>query len=84
MLLQATPIQWRTLHKWNDTGNQIQSGDSGKYIINQLVGIADKKIVLSKLDPNTSYDFLDGQTPAQVLQQLKDQRKSYNDLVTPF
>ncbi|HEY5345362.1 MAG TPA: hypothetical protein VIK62_03350 [Verrucomicrobiae bacterium] len=64
--------------------NQIQSGDSGKYLINQLVGIADEKIVLSKLDPNTSYDFLDGQTPTQVMQQLKNQRKSYNELVTPF
>lgn len=65
-------------------GNQLESGDSGKYLINQMVGIADENIVLSKLDPNTSYDFLDGQTPAQVLQQLKDQRASERELIGNF
>jgi hypothetical protein len=65
-------------------GNQLTSGDSGKYIINQLVGIADENIVLAQLDPNTSCDFLGGQTPAQVLQQLKDQKKSYRELGRQF
>ncbi len=65
-------------------GNQLTRGDSGKYIINQLVGIADENIALANLDPNTSYDFLDGQTPAQVLQQLKDLKKSYRELAGQF
>ncbi len=62
-------------------GNQIQSGDSGKYLINQLVGVAIEKIMLSKLDQNTSYDFLDGQTPAQISQQLKDQKVATRQFV---
>jgi hypothetical protein len=65
-------------------GNQLGSGDSGKYIINQLVGIADQNIALAKLDPNTSYDFLNGQTPGQVLQQLKEQKASYRELSASF
>jgi hypothetical protein len=64
--------------------NQIQGGDSGKYLINQLVGMAIEKMMVSKLDPNTGYDFLDGQTPAQILQQLKDQKQSYRELATQF
>jgi hypothetical protein len=56
--------------------NQLQNGDRGKYIINQLVGFADETIVLSKLDQNTSYDFLNGETPAQVLADNKSQRKA--------
>jgi hypothetical protein len=65
-------------------GNQLESGDSGKYLINQMVGIADENIVLSKLDQNINYDFLDGQTPAQVLQQLKDQKSSNRELIENF
>jgi hypothetical protein len=64
--------------------NQIQTVDSGKYLINQLVGIADENIMLSKLDQNTSYDFLDGRTPAQVLQQLKDQKQLYRQIASQF
>jgi hypothetical protein len=54
--------------------NQLSSGDSGKYILNQLVGIADADVVLSKLDRNAAYDFLGGQTPDQVMRKLKEQR----------
>lgn len=64
--------------------NQIQSGDSGKYLINQMVGVADEKIVLSKLDQNTSYDFLDGQTPAQAVEALKQQKTDLRKLMTDF
>lgn len=65
-------------------GNQINNGDSGKYLINQLVGIAIKNISLRQLDQNTSYDFLDDQTPAQVLQQLKDQKTALRNLSQNF
>jgi hypothetical protein len=64
--------------------NRLQSGDSGKYVINQMVGIADKYIVVSKLNPNSSYDFLDGQAPAQVLLQLKQQKKDLVPIIQSF
>ena len=65
-------------------GNQINSGDSGKYLVNQLVGMGVEANSLNQLDQNTSYDFLDGQTPAQVLQQLKDQKASDKELIGNF
>jgi hypothetical protein len=65
-------------------GNQLGSGETGKYAINRLVGIATEAIALNQLDPNTSYDFLNGQTPGQVLQQLKEQKASYRELSTSF
>jgi len=55
-------------------GNQIETGDSGKYLINQLLGMAIESIMLQQLNPNTSYDFLGGQTPGQVTQQNKQQK----------
>lgn len=61
-------------------GNQINSGDSGKHLINQLVGMAIEANSLRQLDQNTSYDFLNGQTAAQVLQQLKDQKTTLKEL----
>jgi len=50
--------------------DQIRSGENGKLIINQLVGNSSEALALSGLDQNTSYDFLDGQTPGQALQQI--------------
>jgi hypothetical protein len=61
--------------------NQLQNGDSGKYLINQLVGFADENIVLSKLDQNTSYDFLNGQTPAQVILNNRQQRNAEAQII---
>ena len=65
-------------------GAQLDSGDSGKYYINQLVGMAAEAVVLRQLDQNNRYDFLGGQTPAQVLQQLKDQKKTFRELAGKF
>jgi hypothetical protein len=65
-------------------GNQLNSGDNGKYLINQLVNMSIEANSLSQLDQNTSYDFLDGQTPAQVLQQLKDQKSAFRELSANF
>ena len=64
--------------------DQIRSGDSGKLIITQLVGNAVEAVALSQLDQNTSYDFLGGQTPAQVLQQFKEQKASLKELTQNF
>jgi hypothetical protein len=63
---------------------KLNSGDSGKYLINQLVGMATESIVLSHLDQNTAYDFLDGQTPGQVLQMLKQQKTAFRELSANF
>jgi hypothetical protein len=60
--------------------NQIETGDSGKMLINQLVGMAIKNEVLLQLDPNTSYDFLGGQTPAQIIAQYKEQKAAFREL----
>ena len=64
--------------------NQIQSGNSGKYLLNQMVGMADERIVLSQLNQNTSYDFLDGQTPAQVAEALKQQKAETRKVIADF
>jgi len=64
--------------------DKLNSGDSGKLIINQLVGLATEAIVLQRLDQNTAYDFLNGQTPAQVLQAHKSQNAAFRDLFANF
>ncbi|MGH7991937.1 MAG: hypothetical protein ACREDQ_00345 [Limisphaerales bacterium] len=65
-------------------GNQIETGDSGKYLINQLVGMAVESIMLEQLNPNTSYDFLGGQTSSQVTQQNKQQKMALRQTVSAF
>src|ERR1035437_2618389 len=65
-------------------GDKLNSGDSGKYLINQLVGTATEAIVLQHLDQNRAYDFLDGQTPAQVLQENKQQKVALRGMLTNF
>jgi hypothetical protein len=67
-----------------DFGNKIATGDDGKFPINQLVANASQAIVLESLDPNTSYDFLGGQTPAQRLADFKQQRTDLHDLNISF
>lgn len=64
--------------------DQVRSGDSGKLLINQLVGNAIEAVALSQLDQNTSYDFLGGQTPGQILQQFKEQKALIRELVQNF
>ncbi len=65
-------------------GSQINSGASGNYIINQLVGIAIEEKMFDQLDPNTSYDFLGGETPGQKLQELKQQKAMLSQLDKSF
>jgi lipopolysaccharide export system protein LptA len=61
-------------------GNQLSSGDSGKYFANQIEGVLIGNVVLQQLDPNTSYDFLNGETSSQALQEREQQRKSLSQL----
>lgn len=63
-----------------DFSGKINSGDSGKFLINQLVAMATKAIFLSGLEQNASYDFLDGKTPAETLAELKAQKKEFAQL----
>ena len=65
-------------------GDQLNSGASGNYLINQLAGLAVESMMLAPLDANTSYDFLDGETPAQRLQEIKQQEFKLNQLVKSF
>jgi hypothetical protein len=64
--------------------NQIETTDSGKYFMNQLVGIAIENEVLFQLDPNTSYDFLNGQTPSQIIAEYKEQKAAFRELSQNF
>ena len=65
-------------------GSQLGSGNSGDYIINQQVGIAVESRMLDQLDPNTSYDFLGGETAGQRLQEIKQQLAILNQLVQGY
>lgn len=58
----------------------LMTGDSGKFLLNDLVGIASETIALQSLDQNAGYDFLGGKTPAQRLAELKQQRTSIIEL----
>jgi hypothetical protein len=64
--------------------NRFNSGDSGKLIISQLVGISIQAISLQPLNQNTSYDFLGGETPAQKLAELKQQKVALRELTQSF
>jgi hypothetical protein len=65
-------------------GSQLNSGASGNYIINQLLGIAVEEKMIDQLDPNTSYDFLGGETPDQRLQELNQQKAMLSQLDNSF
>ncbi len=64
--------------------DQLRSGDSGKYIIRELVGNATEAIILGQLDPNTSYDLLGGKTPAQRMEELKQRKLEIRNLSAGF
>ena len=63
-----------------DFANRISTGDSGKILISQLVGMAVEAIAMQSLDQNTPCDFLGGETPAQRLAEKKQQRVSIREL----
>jgi hypothetical protein len=60
--------------------DHLMTGDSGKFIINQLVGIASENLVLAALDQNASYAFLGGETPSQRLAELQQQKAAIREL----
>jgi hypothetical protein len=58
----------------------LRSSDAGKFGIKQLTGNAIEAIMLSQLDPDTSYDFLGGKSPKDRLAELKEMRASLRTL----
>jgi hypothetical protein len=64
--------------------NRLTSGDGGRFVISQLVGIATETIALQSLEQNTSYDFLGSKTPAQRLDELKQQKLAFRELTASF
>jgi hypothetical protein len=65
-------------------GDQLNSGASGNYLINQLAGLAVESLMLDQLNSNTGYDFLDGETPGQRLQEIKQQEAMLGQLDKNF
>jgi hypothetical protein len=64
--------------------SRLTSGDGGRFVIGQLVGMATETLALQSLDQNTAYDFLGGESPSQRLEQLKDQRQDMRTLAKNF
>jgi hypothetical protein len=64
--------------------NRLLDGESGKLLVNQLVGLAIENVAMSQLDQNAGYDFLNGETPAQVLQENKQQKITFQQLNQNF
>jgi hypothetical protein len=60
--------------------DRLRGGDSGKFLIRHLVGNALEAIVLANLEPNTACDFLQGKTPAQRLEELRQQKAEIKQL----
>jgi hypothetical protein len=67
-----------------DFANRFTTGEGGKFEITQLVGMASQVIVMESLDQNTSYDFLGGETPAQRLTEMRQERGTIRDLTKSF
>ena len=71
-------------HLGLDFTGKISSGDSGKFLINQMVGTASEKNILAQLDQNTAYDFLNGQTPAQIANSCQQKKDELRKLMQDF
>ena len=65
-------------------GDQLNSGANGNYLNNQLAGVAIESLMLEQLNSNTSYDFLNGETPAQRLRELRNQKAMLSKLTSDF
>jgi hypothetical protein len=63
-----------------ELSERLRSGESGRLIINQLVATATEAIMLNAWDANASYDFLNGQTPKQRLDEMKQQRAAIRSM----
>jgi hypothetical protein len=64
--------------------DNLQNGDGGDYLISHLVGIADQSLLLSGLNQNATYEFLDDETPVQAMQELNEQKSVITQLIKSF
>jgi hypothetical protein len=64
--------------------SRLTSGEGGRFVISQMVGAATETIALQALEQNTSYDFLGGKSPAQRLEELKQQKLDIKALAGGF
>jgi hypothetical protein len=60
---------------------RIDSGDSGKFLISQLVGTAIEKRMLQQLDAATAYESLGGKTPQERLEELKQEKAELREIM---
>jgi len=60
--------------------NRLNSGEGGKLVIDQYVGMSIEYISLQNLNPESSYDFLGGKTPNEKMAEIKQRRESLKEL----
>ena len=63
---------------------RLNSGAPTDLAINQLVGNSIEALVLSPLQQDATYEFLSGKTPAQRLDEIKQQRGSLQELTRSY
>lgn len=54
--------------------DRLRTGESGKLLIDQLVGMASEALLINAWDGNTSCEFLGGKTPKERQAELKTER----------
>ena len=62
--------------------DRLGSGDGGRFLLNQQMGLAIENSMLKELDPNTQYDFLGDKTPVERQEELKQLRTESRELMT--
>ena len=64
--------------------DRLTRGEGGRFLISRVTGEAMESMVLKSLDPDVGYDFLGGQTTAQRLEGLRQQRQDLRALMQDF
>jgi hypothetical protein len=64
--------------------DRMRSGESGRISVNCTVGYAIESVILSRLDQGVRYDILDGQTPAESQQKIKDALNDTKQVLNQF
>lgn len=66
-----------------ELSDHLTAGDGSRTLLGQLVGIAIDRLVVSPLDPERSYDFLNGMIP-QHFEQLQSRRSEVKENAKTF
>ena len=59
---------------------RLNSGDEGKFMVNQLAGISIEALCLRQLPPDAPFDFLAGKTPTERTEELRQQKQFLSSL----